>query len=202
MCIQYYVNSRCFSHFFSLPTILPCEQLGNSWLCPEYSLWTWLARDNHFAFIISWSSLEVDTTLQYRWLIILRCHFPNIVGIAPALNLLLFFIPNWAAMVASTSKQSSVKCSLQRYECCVAFHWALVRWTCFSHSLLKAGSLVNPNRLMLSLGVLEQWATIYALVHHLEINAKIDLPYSPRQCLNRLLYIKLFRQHRMWAIRN
>ena len=37
----------------------------------------------------------------------------------------------------SGSKQSSVKCLLQRTELSLGFHCARVRWTCFVHSSLK-----------------------------------------------------------------
>ena len=51
-------------------------------------------------------------------------HLLNIVGIAPSLSLLRFDVPKLCAKAAFTSKQSSVKCSLQSTECSVASHCA------------------------------------------------------------------------------
>ena len=83
-------------------------------------------------------------------------HLLNIVGIAPSLSLLRFDMPNLCAKAAFTSKQSSVKCSLQSTECSVASHCALVRLTCLTHFARRTGSFGNLNRLIVLVDVLEQ----------------------------------------------
>ena len=80
----------------------------------------------------------------------------NIVGIAPSLSLLRFDMPKLCSTAAFTSKQSSVKCSLQSTECSVASHCARVRLTCLTHFARRTGSFGNLNRLIVLVGVLEQ----------------------------------------------
>ena len=83
----------------------------------------------------------------------------NIVGTASDFHRLFFAMPNVAAMVESTSKESSVKCSMQMNEYFVTVHCACVHCTCFTHFSRSAGSLGNLYRLMPSPGVFEQPAT-------------------------------------------
>ena len=80
----------------------------------------------------------------------------NIVGIAPSFSLLRFDMPKLCAKAAFTSKQSSVKCSLQSTECSVASHCARVRLTCLTLFARRTGSFGNFNRLIVLVGVLEQ----------------------------------------------
>ena len=80
----------------------------------------------------------------------------NIVGIAPSLSLLRFDMPKRCAKAAFTSKQPSVKFSLQSTECSAASHCARVRLTCLTHFARRTGSFGNLNRLIVLVGVLEQ----------------------------------------------
>ena len=72
------VHSCHSSHFFFLsrPHSRRWIHLGNSWLpwlvC---LLWMWLSSDSHLAFIVSPSPSVVDATHQYKWLMMLFCHF-------------------------------------------------------------------------------------------------------------------------------
>ena len=85
----------------------------------------------------------------------------NTVGIAPSFSFFLLLIPNPASRDDSASKQSGVKCSLHKCEYLVAFQWALVHRTCFSHSRLNRGSSGNSCSVILLLEVLEQPAATH-----------------------------------------
>ena len=98
----------------------------------------------------------------------------NIVGIAPSLSLLRFDMTKLCAKAAFTSKQSSVKCSLQSTECSIASHCAWVRLTCLTHFARRTGSFGNLNRLIVLVGVLEQPAATQrrTIVHNRKVNRR------------------------------
>ena len=79
----------------------------------------------------------------------------KIVGTASGRCLHFFDMPKVAAMAESTSKESSVKCSLHRTKCFVGTHLARVLLTCFTHLSRSFGSLGNLYKDTRSLGVLE-----------------------------------------------
>ena len=82
-----------------------------------------------------------------------------------------------AVSVGSTSKLSSVKCLLQRWEYLVAFQSARVLWTSFFYLPLSTGSLANLKIVTLSLVEFEQPASthLYTILG-LTAAATLELP--------------------------
>ena len=70
---------RLVNHFFFRPrwSSGPCVHSGKSWWCPVWTLWIWLSNDSHFIFMVSPSPLGVEATHQYKWFMMLCCHFPT-----------------------------------------------------------------------------------------------------------------------------
>ena len=100
----------------------------------------------------------------------------NFVGTAPGFNLLLFFIRNCEANTESppnSHQQSAFYAKTSARS--VAFQWARVLWTCFSHLHLRTPLLGKLSKFTRSLGVLEHPAATHLFTISLPVHCTIGL---------------------------